>query len=600
MHPVRHPGRYLGRPFRLLPLLLLFACGQALLAGWKEAWVEVRSPHFVAYSDAGEAQARKALEGFEGIRSVFGTVFPGIQVDPPKPMIVLVLEDEASMKRFLPEGFEGKDPKRPAGTFQQGPDRNYAVLRLDIDHQADQPYFVLFHEYTHNIVHQNFPAFPVWLDEGIADFYGATEIRSERVYIGRVPVGRLAKLRSSVRLPLETLLTVTHDSPHYREGEKTGMFYAQSWALVHCLFMDDQAKKAGLFQAYVKALSRESAPLAAAQAGFGDLDRMQEMLAVYINRPSFHYWNLSLAVKLTDKDFQVRRLDEAEALVVRAEFLQHHRLEPESRPLLERALALGPERPEVHAALGHGLLLQDEQEKARAAFETSLRLGSRDFRVPYQLARLAQSRPSGRAAGSAQILAWLDAAEQLRPDFPGTHMARCQQYGWNPRDSEKALREGRAAIEGEPQNLFFRANLGYTCMSLGLEKEAKAIGDQLNQLASGPGERAAAESYAASLAQFLESRKEAVLAVPPAAGDEGRIEGGPVQPGGGMRPLKFSLSSHLAPLGQRVMGLVAQGKIKEAAGLVEAALAKAGNAYDRRTLQSLLDTLKARIGQTGT
>ncbi|GLH71863.1 hypothetical protein GETHLI_03650 [Geothrix limicola] len=584
-----------ARWFRLLMLLSVLAYGPVLFAGRKEAWVEVKSPHFIAYSDAGEGEARDAVKGFEGIRSVFDTLFPGLRVDPPKPMILLVTEDEASMKRFMPEGWEGKDPTRPAGVFVQGQDRHYAILRLDVNQQVDQPYYVLFHEYTHSIVHQNFPRLPVWLDEGLADFYGATEIRSERVYLGRVPEGRLLKLRHSVRLPLETLLTVTHDSPHYREGEKTGIFYAQSWAFVHYLFMDDQARKAGLFQTYLKALSQNSDPLAAAQAGFGDLARLQETLTSYSNHSAFHFWNLPLALKLTDKDFQVRKIGEAEALVVRAEFLQHHHQEPQGRPLLDRALALAPELPEVQAALGHGFLLQGEDEKARQAFESALRLGSRDFRVPFQLALLAQNRRGGAAAEATQILAWLEAAIRLRPDVPPVHMALCRQYTLEPRDPAKALQAGRTALELEPQNLVNRVNFGYACISLDLEREAKAVGDQLNQLAATQSEKEMAGSYAASLARLLERKKALALAAVSPTGPGGV----PSRSSNVAKPLKFSLSSHLAPLGQEVMRLSGEGRTEEAIRLVEKALAKANNAYDRKTLQSLLDTLKARIGQTG-
>jgi hypothetical protein len=102
---------------RTVRLALIFAAllhGALLQAGRKESWVEVRSPHFVAYSDAGEAEARRTLEGFEGIRSVFSALLPGINVDLHKPVVVIVAENEASMRRFVPDQFAGKDPKRSA------------------------------------------------------------------------------------------------------------------------------------------------------------------------------------------------------------------------------------------------------------------------------------------------------------------------------------------------------------------------------------------------------------------------------------------------------------------------------------------------------
>jgi tetratricopeptide (TPR) repeat protein len=574
---------------RLLMFLSVLACGGTQLAASKETWVEVKSPHFVAYTDAGEKEARKALEGFEGIRSVFSAVFPGIRVDPPKPMIIIVAENEASMKRFSPMQFEGKDPARPAGLFFKGTDRNCAILRLDIDHQVDQPYFVLFHEYTHSIIHQNFPTMPTWMDEGIADFYGATEIHSKQVYLGRVPVGRLLQLRSSVRLPIETLLTVNHDSPQYQEGGKVGVFYAQSWAFIHYLFMDKEAQKAGLFRTYLKALAHQMDPLAAAREGFGDLEKLQGDLTLYSRRPVFAFWNLPLTVKLADKDFQVRAVDGPEALVIRAEFLQHAGRMAEAGDLLRQALATAPGRPEILTALGNGHVLQGETEEARLAFEEALRLGSPDFRVPYHLALLAQDGPGSGSDNAGRILAWLEAALRLRPDFPGIHMALCRQYSSDPRDPKKAVQEGMKAVELEPENLANRVNLGYACMNLGLEPEAKIIGSQLEKLASTRFEKQMAESYASSLQRFLARKgaqsELAAVSLP----SSGELQQRP------MEPLKFSLPSYLAPLGNEVMQLDAEGKREEAIRRVEAALAKARYAYDRKPLKALLDALRKRV-----
>jgi tetratricopeptide (TPR) repeat protein len=574
----------------MLILLPLLGWGMALQAGRKKTWVEVRSPHFVAYSDAGEAEARQALKGFEGIRSVYGKLFPGMRLDPPKPMIVIVVQDGASMQRFIPQQFEGKDPKRPSGIFIEGPDRNYALLRLDVRHQAEQPYFTLFHEYTHSITYLNFPVLPTWLDEGLADFYGATEIRSDHVYIGRVPLGRLMDLRQSVRLPLPTLLTVTHDDPHYREREQTGIFYAQSWAFVHYLFLDEKALKAGLFQAYVKALAKGKEPLASAQEAFGDLEKLQGELQRYSQSPRFGFWDLPLVVQLTDQDFQARPLEDAEALVIRAEFLQSNGEIQVSQKLLQQALVLAPRLPELHAALGCNLILRGETVQARTAFEEAIRLGSRDFRPPYRLALLAQDSQGSDGDDAATILGWLESARSLRPDFPGIHLALCRQYAVEPRNPEKALREGTTALELDPRNLANLANLGLVCLQLGLEGQAREIGERLGRQAFTESEKRIATSYQACLAPFLERSQEANRAPAPPDASPGHD---PTQPRHSQGPpLTFSLPAYFAPLGQEVIQLVSADRINEAIGKVETALASAKNNYDRKVLRTLLETLR--------
>lgn len=567
---------------------LLIGPGARLRAASRETWVEVRSPHFIAYSDAGEAEARKTLEGFEAIRGVFTLLMPGLQVDLHKPTVILATADERSMRRFAPGQFEGKDPKRSAGIFNQGQDRNYVLLRLDVSHQADQAYFVVFHEYTHQVVHQNFPMLPTWLDEGIADYYGTTELHAKQIYLGRLPLGHLATLRRG-RMPLKELLTATHDSPHYQEGSKAGTFYAQSWALTHYLFMDEEARKTGLLAAYLRALSHTSDPLAAAQEGFGDLGKLEGALATYCSRPRYAFWALPLKLSLTDKDFVARPLGEAEALVLRAEYLLQHRHEKEALSLLEQARALSPKSPEVQTGWGLACQHQGRYEEARVAFQEALALGSDDFRPSLHLAKMAQGHHLAEPPGSQQILDWLEVARSHRPDFPGIHMALCWEYARDAKEPQKALQEGFEAVKLEPRDLAIRMNLGAVLMRMEREADAIKIWEQLAQMAQTATERERIGAYKTQLDQFLASR---------ALGASRPADMGALEPGGSReapaQPLKFSLPSYYAPLGQEVIQLVSEGKQEVAIRKVEKALAAATNAYDQKALQALLDTLRGK------
>ncbi len=68
-------------------------------------------------------------------------------------------------------------------------------------------------------------------------------------------------------LPLRTLFEVDHKSPHYNEKNKTSIFYAQSWALMHYLIIG----KAGRVEQFGKFMncSTSKVPMEQAfQAGF--------------------------------------------------------------------------------------------------------------------------------------------------------------------------------------------------------------------------------------------------------------------------------------------------------------------------------------------
>jgi tetratricopeptide (TPR) repeat protein len=566
-------------------LALLAGSGGALMAAGRETWVEVRSPHFIAYSDAGEAQARKTLEGFEAIREVFTLLLPGLQVDLHKPTVILVTADQRSMSRFAPGHFEGKDPKRTAGVFNQGRDRNYVLLRLDVSHQADQPYFVLFHEFTHQVVHQNFPHLPTWLDEGLADFYGTTELHEKKVYLGRVPLGRLATLQRG-RMPLKELLTVTQDSPHYQEGSKAGTFYAQSWALTHYLLMDPEAQKAGRFQSYLRALAHASDPLAAAQEGFGDLGKLEGALSVYGSQARFSFWTLPLKVTLSDRDFVARTLNEAEALVLRAEYLLLQRHAKEAQALLEQAQSLAPQNPAVQTGRGLFCERQGRYEEARAAFLSALELGSQDFRSALHLAQLAQAQHMNPPPSPDQVLGWLEVVRSLRPDYPGLHWALCRQYAEDPKAAERAIQEGIEAVKLDPGDLYLRMNFGAVLLRLDRTEAATRIGEQLDQMAQTTAERGRVAAYKAQLDDFLARRSQAATGKGAPGADAALLDQG--------QPLKFSLPSNWAELGREVQLLVLQGELDQAIQKVERAVSRAGSAYEKKALNALLAQLRGR------
>ncbi|PYV01584.1 MAG: hypothetical protein DMG26_13230 [Acidobacteria bacterium] len=194
-----------------------------------EKWLEGRSPHFVVVTNAGEKQAQRIAERFERIRFVFQAAFPRMRVDPAAPILVIAAKDEKSFKALEPESWRQKGQLRRSGIFLRGPEKNYVILRLDAE--GDNPYHDLFHEYTHLLVHQNADSLPLWLDEGLAEFYGNSDIHEKEVWLGEPSASHLLLLRSTKLLPLATLFAVDHSSPYYNEENKGSTFYAESWAL---------------------------------------------------------------------------------------------------------------------------------------------------------------------------------------------------------------------------------------------------------------------------------------------------------------------------------------------------------------------------------
>ena len=110
----------------------MFVCAGAFAAAdVNQGWIEVRSPHFVVSSNAGEKEARRIADQFEQIRALFHSAFANLRVDPAQPVLILAAKNENTMKMLLPENWEVKGHVHPAGLYQQGEDKHYVILRLD-------------------------------------------------------------------------------------------------------------------------------------------------------------------------------------------------------------------------------------------------------------------------------------------------------------------------------------------------------------------------------------------------------------------------------------------------------------------------------------
>src|SRR5262249_51344150 len=127
--------------------------------------------------------------------------------------------------------FRGK-PSRVSGFFQASRDGNFIALATGWSTDL-RP--IIFHEYLHYFLHSNFPPQPTWYDEGLADFYSTFFATESEARIGRPVERHILLLRNQAMLPLQKLFALRQASPEYNEESRRGLFYAESWALVHYL-----------------------------------------------------------------------------------------------------------------------------------------------------------------------------------------------------------------------------------------------------------------------------------------------------------------------------------------------------------------------------
>src|SRR5215471_5589787 len=72
-------------------------------AGDHPTWIELRSPHFIVLTNAGEGKARTTAHQFEMIREVFRKSSGQKGESAELPLTILAAKDENTLKAVLPE-----------------------------------------------------------------------------------------------------------------------------------------------------------------------------------------------------------------------------------------------------------------------------------------------------------------------------------------------------------------------------------------------------------------------------------------------------------------------------------------------------------------
>lgn len=483
-------------PIRLLPwrlfvgagaLLLLPLCGVAA-----ENWIEVRSPHFVVETNAGEKEARKVADQFEQIRNMFHSAFSGLRVDPAQPIVILAAKNENTLKLFLPEEWEVKGHIHHAGLYQPGRDKDYVLLRLDME--GTNPFHTLYHEYTHALLRLNFSDLPIWLNEGLAEFFGNSTLGDKEIKTGTIDPGHLYLLNQSKLIPIETLLEVDHRSPYYNEKDRASVFYAESWAVVHFLMVDEEARQKQLLKNFLSAWQKSGNQLDAAREAFGDLKQFGKRIEAYARQVSFRIGVIKAGQEAGDKKYAVRSVSPGEALALRGDFLTHHNRPDQAQPVLEEAVKNEPNLPFAHEALSFYHYRRGEMQDADKEIQEAIRLGATGFAPAYFHGVLLLREGGFGGDGVEEAKGSLEKAVQLNPQFAPAFEGLSQIYARSPETRQKAVDAAIQAVKLDPGEFSYAMNLTYLLINSNRLAEARIMAQRILAGASSTGEKQVANN----------------------------------------------------------------------------------------------------------
>jgi len=343
-------------------LLALFVGTFATAREHRANWIEVCSPHFTIVTSSSAQQGKRIALQFERMRAIFQQAYPEVGGNPESPVFVLAVKSKDQFRALEPREYVAKKALPLHGMFVRASDKNYILMRLDSE--AGNPYPVVYHEYTHLFLREADEQLPLWINEGLAEFYQNTDIYDRKVLLGQPNQQHLMFLRHEKLLPLAVLFSVDEKSPFYLEEKKGAMFHAECWALIHYLMLKDYGEKTSTVPQYISLVNQSVDPVTAAIRVFGDLQKLQRSLEVYIEQTSFNHFEADIANEIERSTIQVQRITPREAQNIKADYLA-------ASGRLEEARALSP-------SVGQSFVAP-----AGAAFSPSLEQVKPDYkRVP--------------------------------------------------------------------------------------------------------------------------------------------------------------------------------------------------------------------------
>ncbi len=500
---------------------LAFACLLAwpLSAVRHETWLEVRSPNFIVVSNAGEKQARNTAVQFEQIRAVYRKSVPGVSTRPSPVITILAVKDEDSLRALLPE-YWVKGHSHPAGFFYYRMNQYYAAIQLDA--QGTNPYETIYHEYYHSVTLPYFPNLPLWVAEGLADFYGNTIIGDKDAGIGYPDPDLIAELKEGRFIPLETLFKVDQTSPYYNEQNKTTIFYAESWALVHYLMVGDRAAHRQKFVDYLTALNEGATQNEAAAKAFGDVKKLEGALMSYISNLTFYYMKSPAPPKVSEADLKVRQISDAEADAYRGGFLAARGRTQDAKPLLQDALRLDPKLALAYQNMGLAEYVDGQRSEALASVSQAISLDPKNGLAHFLRAYL--SFGGGEPVSDSQVEDDLREAISASPEFGPAYSLLAVYLAADGEELPEALSLAQKAIAFEPGNGSFQLALAQVLAQMKRFDEAHIAGLRALEGARSPDERAHADSFLSYLQRLRSFQASA------SAGADPSVAGGDTSP----------------------------------------------------------------------
>lgn len=233
----------------------------------------LRSENYTIRARVEAADAERFQGELEAAHRAFVRTFPAYRIPVPVPMNVWIFGEHDDYASFVSrQGFSAanasgiffeRNGRAGVTTYTRG--QTEAKVIETLRHEG-------FHLFAFLRIHRDLP---MWVDEGLAEYFGASRRAGEDLVLGLAPPGPVENVRKAIEedraLPLGDLMSSgasVWNRGIVKGDPRVNLMYDQAWSFVHFLLHHEGGKHAHRLRAYLDALHVNATEKRARQAAF--------------------------------------------------------------------------------------------------------------------------------------------------------------------------------------------------------------------------------------------------------------------------------------------------------------------------------------------
>ncbi|HEX3577821.1 MAG TPA: DUF1570 domain-containing protein [Thermoanaerobaculia bacterium] len=364
-----------------------------------EKWLLARSKHFVFISSADEKRTRSVAAELETLAAALTQVDSTFSAPNATPTRVILFTRRRESRPYFDMLLNHRDAN-VSGVFVSQREGGSMLINQDYAWQGGDR--APLHELVHYLMQSGDAHAPLWLEEGIAEYFSNATIRARSISAGEPMSNHISVLRQRAHIPLPALFKADRESDIYNDGVAQLVFYAESWAIVDWL-VRSSGRNGADFYAFVHDLSHGATVESALRTHYHrELRDIDAALSRYSSAQRAA-WAITLAVPATDTNVTVEALDRASTLYDLGHFLSGlEELAADAERHYRAALDVNPRHARALAGLGMLRAAAANYAESTEFFEKAVAADPNDVEVALSYAEALMQDQIGALAQSTE------------------------------------------------------------------------------------------------------------------------------------------------------------------------------------------------------